>query len=58
MKSRKVSDLEDNELINELNNVEEKLNAEYSILATYKTYKKELLEEMERRFIRYVKEGE
>lgn len=58
MKSRKVSDLEDNELINELNNVEEKLNAEYSILATYKAYKKELLEEMERRFIRYVKEGE
>lgn len=58
MKSRKVSDLEDNELINELNDIEEKLNAEYSILATYKTCKKELLEEMERRFIRYIKEGE
>ena len=56
MEIRKVSDLDDCQLIQELNNIEEKLKAEYSILGTYKSYKNELLEEMKRRFIEKRKE--
>lgn len=52
METKKVKDLNDDELIQELSDVEEKLKAEYSILGTYKTYKKELIEEMEIRFIK------
>jgi hypothetical protein len=52
METKKVKDLSDDELIQELYGVEEKLKAEYSILGTYKTYKKELVEEMEIRFIK------
>lgn len=54
MESRKVNDLQDKELIKELTNLEDKLKAEYSILANYKAYKNELLEEMQRRFTKYV----
>ncbi len=52
METKKVKDLSVDELIQELYGVEEKLKAEYSILGTYKSYKKELVEEMEIRFIK------
>lgn len=56
MEIRKVKDLSDSELIEELNNLEEKLKAEYSILSTYKTHKRELIEEIEIRFMKNRKE--
>lgn len=52
METKKVKDLSDDELMQELNSVEEKLKAEYSILNTYRSYKKELVEELEIRFIK------
>ena len=57
METKKVKDLSDDELIQEINNIEEKLKAEYSILNTYRSYKKELIEELEIRFIKNYTNG-
>lgn len=52
MEIKKVKDLTDEELTQELDKAEKQLYAEYSILNSYRSYRKELIEELEIRFIR------
>lgn len=52
MEIKKVKDLTDKELTQELDKAEKQLHAEYSILNAYRSYRKELIEELELRFIR------
>lgn len=49
-KSKKVNELEDIELCSELDLVENQLSGEYSILANLKSRKKEIQDEINRRF--------
>lgn len=54
-KPRKVKELTDTELYEELERVEEQLSAEYSILANYKSRKKEIQDEINQRFKQNIK---
>ena len=49
-KSRKVVDLTKAELIEELTDVDKKIDAEYSILSVLRSRKKEVQDEINRRF--------
>lgn len=49
-KPRKVKDLSNTELCTELEKLEDKLSAEYSILANLKSAKKEIQDEINLRF--------
>lgn len=49
-KSRKVADLTDTEIIEELTDVDKKIDAEYSILSVLRSRKKEVQDEINRRF--------
>ena len=49
-KSRKVVDLTDTEIIEELTDVDKKIDAEYSILSVLRSRKKEVQDEINRRF--------
>ena len=49
-KSRKVVDLTDAEIIEELTDVDKKIDAEYSILSVLRSRKKEVQDEINRRF--------
>lgn len=49
-KSRKVADLTETELIEELTDVDNKIDAEYSILSVLRSRKKEVQDEINRRF--------
>ncbi len=49
-KSRKVTDLTNAELIEELTDVDNKIDAEYSILSVLRSRKKEVQDEINRRF--------